>query len=154
MTLVLTSPAFVDGAAIPARYTCDGENVSPVLSWQGVPDSARSLAVIVDDPDAPAGTWVHWVLYGLSPDRNELPEGVPARDTVLDGALQGRNDFKNIGYGGPCPPRGQEHRYVFRVYALGARPELGPGATKADLLDAIEGHVLAEGRLTGLYRRR
>lgn len=154
MSLDVSSPAFGEGESIPSRFTCDGENVSPPLAWRGVPDGAAALAVIVDDPDAPAGTWVHWVLYGLDPGTSELPEGVPARDTVLGGALQGRNDFKDIGYGGPCPPGGQEHRYRFQVYALDAAPGLAPGATKAELLEAMEDHVLAEGRLTGTYRRR
>ncbi|HKK27220.1 MAG TPA: YbhB/YbcL family Raf kinase inhibitor-like protein [Gemmatimonadota bacterium] len=154
MSLDVSSPAFGEGESMPSRFTCDGENVSPPLAWRGVPDGAAALAVIVDDPDAPAGTWVHWVLYGLDPGTSELPEGVPARDTVLGGARQGRNDFEDIGYGGPCPPGGQEHRYRFEVYALDAVPGLAPGATKADLLEAMEDHVLAEGRLTGTYRRR
>jgi len=154
MSLGVSSPAFAEGEPIPSRYTCDGENVSPPLAWRGVPDGAASMAVIVDDPDAPAGTWVHWVLYGLDPGLSELPEGVPTRPAVLGGARQGRNDFEDIGYGGPCPPGGQEHRYRFQVYALDAAPGLEPGATKADLLEAMEGHVLAEGRLTGTYRRR
>lgn len=153
MSLAVESSAFTEGEAIPPRYTCDGENVSPPLAWSGVPGETAALAVIVDDPDAPAGTWVHWVLYGLDPGLTDLPEGVPARETVLDGARQGRNDFKEIGYGGPCPPRGQRHRYAFKVYALDASPELGAGASKAELLEAMDGHVLAEGRLTGTYRR-
>lgn len=154
MSLAVESSAFTEGEAIPARYTCDGPNVSPPLAWSGVPGEAVATAVIVDDPDAPAGTWVHWVLYGLDPGRTELPEGVPTHDTVLGGARQGRNDFEELGYGGPCPPRGQTHRYVFKVYALDAAPDLGPGASKAELLEAMEGHVLAEGRITGTYRRR
>lgn len=150
----LTSPAFEEGGTIPARHTCDGEDLSPPLRWSGVPEGARSLALIVDDPDAPAGTWVHWVLYGVGPDRDELPEGVPAAETGPDGARQGRNDFQRLGYGGPCPPPNGAHRYRFKLYALDADPELEPGATKKKLLDAIEGRVLAEARLTGEYRRR
>lgn len=154
MSLDVTSPAFQPGQPIPTRYTCDGQNVSPPLRWSGVPDSAVTLAVVAEDPDAPHGTWVHWVLYGLDSRRTGLPEGVPPREAVLDGALQGRNDFKDIGYGGPCPPAGQRHRYFFHVYALDERPDLGAAATKADLLDAMKGHVLAEGELMGTYRRK
>jgi len=153
MSLAVRSAAFQEGGTIPPRYTCDGENVSPPLAWTGLPEETAAVAVVVDDPDAPAGTWVHWVLYGLDPSRADLPEGVPARDTVLGGARQGRNDFKNVGYGGPCPPRGQLHHYAFKVYALDETPDLPAGASKAELLGAIEGHVLAEGKLTGTYRR-
>ncbi len=154
MTLDVASPAFDSGDPIPPRYTCDGQNVSPPLRWSGVPEDAVALAVVADDPDAPRGTWVHWVLYGLDAGRSGLPEDVPARESVLDGALQGRNDFKDIGYGGPCPPAGQRHRYFFRVFALDARPDLGAGSTRDELLEAMDGHVLARGELMGTYRRR
>jgi Raf kinase inhibitor-like YbhB/YbcL family protein len=153
MKLDVTSSAFREGDSIPPRYTCDGENVSPPLAWSGVPETTVTLAVIADDPDAPHGTWVHWVLYSIEPTLRDLAEGVPARESVLEGALQGRNDFKEIGYGGPCPPGGQRHRYFFRVYALDARLDLGAGATKAELLEAMAGHVVAEGTLMGTYRR-
>jgi hypothetical protein len=154
MSLDVESPAFQQGEPIPMRYTCDGQDVSPPLRWSGVPETAVTLAVLAEDPDAPHGLWVHWVLYGLEASRSGLPEGVPTREAVLDGALQGRNDFKKIGYGGPCPPAGQRHRYFFRVYALDERPDLGASASRSDLLSAMEGHVVAEGHLMGTYRRK
>jgi Raf kinase inhibitor-like YbhB/YbcL family protein len=157
MTIRLQSPAFLEGGAIPKTYGCDGKDVSPPLKWSGVPETARSLAVVVEDPDAPLGTWTHWVLFDLAADLRELNEGVPTAERVELGsgghsALQGKNDFGKTGYGGPCPPGGTHH-YVFRVFALDASPDLGPGATRQQLLRAIKGHVLAEGRLTGLYSK-
>lgn len=154
MSIRLSSSGFTPGGEIPRRYTCDGDDLSPPLSWEGVPADAASLALIADDPDAPAGTWVHWVLYGLDPAAAGLPEGVPPDETVLGGARQGRNDFRRIGYGGPCPPPNGAHRYFFKLYALRERLELEAGATKAELVAAMEGKVLAEGQLTGTYRRR
>jgi Raf kinase inhibitor-like YbhB/YbcL family protein len=153
MTIKLTSPAFTEGEAIPAKFTCDGSNVSPALEWTDAPAGTKSLALICDDPDAPIGTWVHWVLYGLSPARNRLPEGVPADETLEDGASQGKNDFKKIGYGGPCPPGGKPHRYFFKLYALDVEPDLKPGASKKDVEKAMKGHILAQGQLMGRYRR-
>lgn len=150
----LTSPAFEDGTPVPAQYTADGKDVSPPLKWSNVPEGTRCLALICDDPDAPRGTWVHWVLYGLPTDAVELPEGVPATDTLVNGASQGKNDSKRIGYRGPAPPRGKPHRYFFKLYALDSRLELKPGATKQELLDAMDGHVLAEARLIGTYQRK
>ena len=152
MSIEVTSTAFENEGMIPARYTCDGADVSPPISLSGVPEGARSIALICDDPDAPAGTWVHWVVYDLSPDIKDLPEAVPPDKTVLGGAKQGLNDFRKIGYGGPCPPGGT-HRYFFKVYALDAALNLKPGATKRELLQSMEGHVLAEGQLIGRYRR-
>ena len=152
MGIVVTSAAFGEGELIPARYTCDGADVSPPMSLSGVPEGAKSIALICDDLDAPAGTWVHWVVYDLSPDIKDLPEAVPPDKTVLEGAKQGLNDFLQIGYGGPCPPAGT-HRYFFKVYALDAVMNLAPGARKGDLLKAMEGHVLAEGQLMGKYHR-
>jgi Raf kinase inhibitor-like YbhB/YbcL family protein len=152
--LDLRSAAFEEGGAIPVRYTCDGENVSPPLSWSSVPDETRSLALIADDPDAPGGTFVHWVIYNLPPDTRRLPEDVPSREETLpSGAVQGVNGAGSVGYTGPCPPSGT-HRYFFKVYALDTELDLGGGATKEDLVSAMEGHVLAEGRLVGTYRRR
>jgi hypothetical protein len=156
-TIRLQSPAFADGGAIPKLYTCDGTDVSPPLEWSGVPDSARSVALVVEDPDAPRGTWTHWVLFDIPPDVVKLPEGLPTQDRVELGpdgkvATQGKNDFGRVGYGGPCPPGGTHH-YVFRIYALDVQPSLGPGTTREQLLRSIESHVLAEGRLTGLYSR-
>ena len=153
MTITVTSSAFAAREPIPTRYTCDGADLSPPLAWSEVPQGTQSLALIADDPDAPMGTWVHWVLYGLPADTRELPEGVPAKETVLDGARQGTNDFGRIGYGGPCPPPNGPHRYFFKLFALDAEPELGPGATKDELLAAMRGHVLGGGQLMGLYRR-
>jgi hypothetical protein len=149
----VTSTAFRDGGPIPRNHTCDGEDVSPPLAWSGVPAGAKSLALICDDPDAPMGTWVHWVLYDLPPDCTSLPEGVPRKEKLKNGARQGRNDFRKIGYNGPCPPGGT-HRYFFKICALDAVLNLVPGLTKAELLKAMEGHLLAEGRLMGTYKRK
>lgn len=153
MPLELTSDAFSEGETIPTRYTCDGEDVSPPLSVDGVPAEAESLALIVDDPDAPSRTWVHWVLYGLPADTGSVPESVPPEADVLDGARQGENDFGNLGWGGPCPPPGESHRYVFHLYALDGTPDLASGASKEELLSAIEPMVVEEARLTGRYQR-
>lgn len=152
MTLKLTSAAFEEGGMIPSRYTCDGENVSPPLSWSGVPETAKTLALVADDPDAPRGTWVHWVVYRIPATEKGLPENVPAREALDDGTRQGHNDFKNTGYGGPCPPSGA-HRYFFKLYALDVEPDLPPGVSKEQLLKASEGHVVAEGQLMGRYQR-
>src|SRR5579885_1072038 len=146
MTLKITSTAFDEGGMIPAKYTCDGENVSPPLAWSGVPEAAKSLALVADDPDAPGGTWTHWVIYQIPATEKGLAEHVPARDTLDGGARQGKNDFKKTGYGGPCPPSGA-HRYFFKLYALDTDVNLAPGATKDQLLKATEGHVVAQGQL-------
>lgn len=153
MTIEVTSPAFEDGAEIPSRYTCDGLDVSPPLSWGSVPDGAQSLALIADDPDAPRGTFVHWVIYDLPQDTRRLPEDVPNQRTLPSGAAQGVNGAGGVGYMGPCPPSGS-HRYFFKVYALDTELDLGGGATKEEALSAMERHVLGEGRLMGTYRRR
>jgi Raf kinase inhibitor-like YbhB/YbcL family protein len=149
----LTSPAFPEGGAIPARYTCDGEDVSPPLEWSGLPEGTKSLSMICDDPDAPAGVWVHWVVYDLPPSSTGLPEGVPPREEIAGGGRQGKNDFRKVGYGGPCPPSGT-HRYVFALSALDRTLGLTAAATKAQVVAAMRGHVLAEGKLTGKYTRR
>ncbi|MBF2080491.1 MAG: YbhB/YbcL family Raf kinase inhibitor-like protein [Synechococcales cyanobacterium T60_A2020_003] len=153
MTITLTSPAFKDGQAIPSTFTCDGADLSPPLSWKSVPEDTQSLVLIVDDPDAPKGTWVHWVLFDVPGSTTELPEGIPSKATVLSGAKQGKNDFKRIGYGGPCPPPGKAHRYYFKLYALDKILNLEAGATKADLEALMKGHILAQGQLMGLYMR-
>jgi Raf kinase inhibitor-like YbhB/YbcL family protein len=154
MAFTLTSTAFGDGAAIPAQYTCDGVDVSPPLAWSGPPPGTRSFALIADDPDAPAGTWVHWVLYNLPADVSELPENVAKVESLdLGGARQGRNDFRHPGYGGPCPPPGPAHRYFFKLYALDTRLELKAGAQKKDVEAAMEGHVLGSAQLMGTYGR-
>ena len=150
----LTSTAFAEGAAIPAKHTCDARNVSPPLKWSGVPPGAKSLTLIVDDPDAPSGTWVHWVLYDLPAAASELPEDVAKSQYVTGGAKQGLNDFRHLGYGGPCPPPGKPHRYFFKLYALDAVLDLKPGLTKKDIEKAMEGHILDRAQLMGTYQRK
>jgi Raf kinase inhibitor-like YbhB/YbcL family protein len=134
-------------------YTCEGRDVSPPLKWASVPAATKSFAVVCDDPDAPGGIWVHWVLYNISPKARELPEAIPRDNTLKDGSCQGTNDFPFVGYGGPCPPRGKPHRYFFKVYALDARLDLKPGVTKEELLRAMKGHVLGSGELIGTFGR-
>ncbi len=153
MDITVTSTAFEEGGMVPKKYTGDGEDVSPPLSWTGVPEATKSIALICDDPDAPVGTWVHWVLFNLPADARELPEALPTQETLATGAEQGKNDFGNIGYGGQAPPRGSVHRYYFKVYALDTTLELDPGATKAQLLKAMGNHLLAKGQLMGKYKR-
>jgi len=152
MTIKLTSTAFQDGGLIPARYTCDGPNVSPPLSWSGLPPGTKSLALVCEDPDAPGKTWTHWVVYGIPPTTMQLAEGIVHEETLSNGGKQGKNDFGKIGYGGPCPPSGT-HRYFFKLSALDSEISLEPGATKDQLLGAIDGHVLAQGELMGKYKR-
>ena len=153
--LTLTSPAFSNDGPIPRAHTCDGADQSPPLIWSGVPPAAKQLALVVDDPDAPGRTFVHWVLYGLPPSVTGLPGGVPreARLTKPVTATQGVNDFRRSGWNGPCPPPGPAHRYGFTLYALDAELKLPPGATKAVLLDATRGHVLEQAQLVGRYGR-
>lgn len=153
MALVITSPAFEEGGIIPRRHTCDGEDVSPPLRWTGVPQNVRSLALICDDPDAPARVWVHWVVYNVPATSERLPENILPKPEIAGGGLQGKNDFGKIGYGGPCPPSGT-HRYYFKLYALDTTLKLPAGATKPDLLNAMHGHVLAETQLMGRYARK
>jgi Raf kinase inhibitor-like YbhB/YbcL family protein len=153
VTLQLTSSAFGEGQTIPAKYTADGENLSPPLAWSDPPAGTASYALICDDPDAPRGTWVHWVIFNLPDDLRELKEGVPTLGTLPNGARQGKNDFGNIGYGGPAPPPGKPHRYFFKLYAVDTQLGLPAGATKEQVLTAIKSHVLAEGRLMGKYQR-
>ncbi len=156
MSLTLTSPVIRHNADIPARYTCDGDDVSPPLSWSGVPAGAKSLVLIIDDPDAPDPkaprmTWVHWVLYNIPPDATGFAEGVDAKD-LPKGTLEGINDWKRTGYGGPCPPIGR-HRYFHKLYALDTvLPNLGR-PTKAKLEDAMRGHILMQAELIGNYQR-
>ncbi len=154
MQIEITSPAFQPGKPIPVRYTCDATDTSPPLAWTNVPPASQSLALIADDPDAPVGTWVHWVVYDLPPSTTQLPENLDKSQHVLGGATQGLNDFHRPGYGGPCPPPGKPHRYFFKLYALDRTLGLPPGATKQDLLKAMKGHVLAEGQLMGTYQRK
>jgi len=153
MTFQLTSSAFHDGQMIPATYSGGGADYSPPLAWSGQPPTTVSLALICDDPDAPRGTWVHWVLFNLRGDAHELPEHTQPDGKLANGAQQGKNDFGKLGYGGPAPPRGNPHRYFFKLYALDANLKLPAGATKDQLLKAMQGHVLGETPLMGKYQR-
>lgn len=154
MKLNLTSTAFAEGQPIPRRHAFDDQNLLPMLEWSGVPSATKSLALICDDPDAPMGIWVHWVIYGLPPASTGLAEDVPKSPELVSSAKQGMNDYKHIGYGGPCPPPGKPHRYFFKLYALDIMTDLNPGLTKKDLLKAMAGHVLAEGQLMGTYQQK
>jgi Raf kinase inhibitor-like YbhB/YbcL family protein len=147
MSIQVGRSAFADGEAIPRKYTCDGENLSPPLSWSGVPQGTQSLALVLNDPDAPRGDWVHWVLVDLPPDMEELPEGAQG------GGVEGVNDFGKRGYGGPCPPKGSNHRYYFKLYALDKALNLKAGMTRADAEKAMQGYILAQGQLMGRYSR-
>jgi Raf kinase inhibitor-like YbhB/YbcL family protein len=149
----LKSSAFTAGEMIPQKYTCDGPDVSPPLSWSDVPAGAKSLALIADDPDAPMGTWVHWVAWNIPPNARGLEEGVPKKDSLPNGMKQGTTDFRSIGYGGPCPPSGT-HRYFFKLYALDTSLNLPPSTTKKDLEKAMQGHLLQQVELMGKYARR
>lgn len=150
--MILKSPAFEEGGMIPDRHTCDGENISPPLEWEGVPEGVKSYALLCEDPDAPMGSWVHWVVYDIPPSIAKLPEQVPSEAVLVNGGRQGTNDFYRMGYGGPCPPSGT-HRYFFRLYALDRELDLEPGATKEQLFRAMRSHVLEEAALMGRYRR-
>lgn len=143
--LTVSSPAFGEGETIPERYTCDGEDAPPPLAWRESPPGVESFALIVDDPDAPSGTWVHWILYNIPPEARELGSGATG--------VPGANSWDRNDYGGPCPPRGTEHRYVFTLFALDTMLALEPGADKERVTDAIDGHILAQGQLVGLYGR-
>jgi Raf kinase inhibitor-like YbhB/YbcL family protein len=149
----LQSTAFADGSPIPKKHTADGADVSPPLTWSEVPAGTQAFALICDDPDAPRGTWVHWVLYNLPADTTSLPEKMPAAKTLPNGAKHGANDFKKPGYGGPSPPPGKPHRYYFKLYALDAPLQLAEGATKAQVEQAMTGHILQQAQWMGTYVR-
>ena len=152
-TLRLTSSAFEDGEMIPTIYTCDGEDMSPPLSWRGAPEGTRTLVLIVDDPDAPLRTWVHWVVYNIPVDLEGFPEGMPSEPELASGVQQGQTSWSRSGYGGPCPPSGTHH-YIFTLYALDTSLDLAPARTdKQAVINEIETHVLARATLTGLYGR-
>ena len=153
MSFELTSTAFAARESIPRKYTCDGMDISPPLEWSNPPQGTQAFALIADDPDAPIGTWVHWVLYNLPGETCALPEGVPPDAKLHDGSRHGKNSWGRLGYGGPCPPSGT-HRYFFKLYALDAVLDLAAGVNKERLVQAMEGHVLAQTELVGLYRRR
>jgi hypothetical protein len=149
----LTSKAFKEGGEIPKKYTCDGEDISPQIMWDGVPAQTKSIALICDDPDAPGGTWVQWVIFNLPADYTELPDDIPKEKELKNKARQGVNDFGKTGYGGPCPPPGVHHRYFFKLYALDSVLELDAGAAKRQVETAMKGHILDEGKLMGKYKR-
>ena len=153
MALSITSTAFKDGKRIPKKYTCESDDISPALAWSDVPSAAKSLALIMDDPDAPMGVFTHWVLFNLPSDLSALGEGQPTSERLGNDAKHGINDFGRVGYGGPCPPPGAPHRYFFAIYALDTSLKLKPRSTKQQVLAAIKGHVLAEARLVGTYSR-
>lgn len=150
MSITLTSNAFQEGELIPQKFTCDDANISPALKWSSFPAKTKTFALIADDPDAPKGTWVHWVIFNIPVSVNELPENFPHDKISAGGITQGKNDSGDIGYDGPCPPSGT-HRYFFKMYALDAELDLDAGCTKQNLLDAMEGHVLAQGQLMGRF---
>jgi Raf kinase inhibitor-like YbhB/YbcL family protein len=152
MSFLLKSTAFESGGRIPRQYSCDGKDISPPLVWTGVPDKTASLVLVVNDPDAPRGDWVHWVLYDMPGSRRDLPEHVPAVERIDGGGVQGLNDFGKLGWGGPCPPSGM-HEYVFTLYALFAPLELEPRATRDEVIRKCHGRVLGQARLTGKYAR-
>jgi Raf kinase inhibitor-like YbhB/YbcL family protein len=149
----LISTVFKHKDIIPPQYTCDGQDVSPPLVWSPPPADTQSLALICDDPDAPGKTWVHWVIYNLSPSTHSLPEAVPRESAIAGGGIQGINDFHQPAYGGPCPPGGT-HRYFFKLYALNKTLDLKPGATKAELEATMQGHIIDRGELMAYYSRK
>ncbi|MFH1662829.1 MAG: YbhB/YbcL family Raf kinase inhibitor-like protein [Chloroflexota bacterium] len=153
MTLSISSPAFSEGEKIPPEYTCEGSGISPQLNWVGIPEGTKSLALIVDDPDAPGGVFTHWVVFNIPPDSSGLSKAFPPTPVLPDGTLQGDSDFGRTGYGGPCPPRGKPHRYRFNLYALDKKLDLSAGSSKNQVLNATRGHILAQGQLTGTYQR-
>ncbi len=152
-TLSLKSRAFAPEGAIPPRYTCDGPDLSPPLEWTDPPVPTKSFALDVEDPDAPGGTWIHWVAWNIPAGLRALPEGIARQSPLADGIRQGRNDFERVGYGGPCPPAGT-HRYVFNLYALDVTLSLPAAAEQGALEKAMQGHLLAHAQLVGRYRRR
>jgi hypothetical protein len=155
VNILISSDAFLEGEEMPTKYTCDGDDLSPDLRWSDIPPNTKSLALICEDPDAPSGTFTHWVLFNLPPTVTELPEGVSTAERLANGAVQGQNDFKRIGYGGPCPPpNDSEHRYYFRIYALDIELQLQPGARREDVVPAMVGHALDTGHLMGTYKRK
>ncbi|MCZ7384159.1 MAG: YbhB/YbcL family Raf kinase inhibitor-like protein [Candidatus Methanoperedens sp.] len=149
----ISSEAFNDGGTIPDEYTCEGEDISPPLSWQGLPDGTKSIALIMDDPDASGRAFVHWVIYNIPGSTQKLSKGIPRKEKLADGSLQGMTDFGKAGYGGPCPPLGKPHRYFFKIYAIDKILDLPSKASKEDVETAMKGHILAQGELIGKYAR-
>ena len=153
MVLSVSSPAFQEGDKIPSKYTCEGQDVSPALTWGEPPVGTQSFALVMDDPDALGGVFTHWVIFNIPSDSRQLAEAIPTQAQLTTGALQGKNDFGRIGYGGPCPPPGRSHRYQFTLCALDQPLDLKAGASKKQVIDAMQGHILAQGQLTGTYQR-
>jgi Raf kinase inhibitor-like YbhB/YbcL family protein len=153
MSFALKSTAFANGSEIPVRYTCSGANLSPALSWDGVPAGTHSLALIADDPDAPMGTWTHWLIWNIPAQTAALPEGVPLAEVLGNGARQGKNSSRRIGYEGPCPPPGKPHRYFFKLYALDAVLDVKAGADRSELEPDLNRHVLSETEWMGTFKR-
>jgi Raf kinase inhibitor-like YbhB/YbcL family protein len=149
----LSSQSFTNGGVIPKKFTCDGADVSPQLSWTDAPASIKTFALLTDDPDAPVGNWNHWTIWNVPASAKGLPEGVPKEPRLADGTRQGLNDFHKPGYNGPCPPQGKPHRYYFKLFALDTTLDLEPTATKKDLEGAIKGHIQAQGEWMGRYGR-
>ncbi len=149
----ISADGFKEGGTIPDEFTCKGKDISPSLYWEGIPAGAKSISLIMDDPDARGGAFVHWVLYNIPGQTLMLPKGIPHNQTLADGSMQGMTDFGRAGYGGPCPPPGKPHRYYFKVYALDIKLELPPGVSKTQFENAMKGHILASGELMGKYQR-
>lgn len=153
MSINISSEAFHSNHLIPKKYSCDGENLSPPLAWSNLPVGTESIAIVCEDPDAPSGNFLHWLIFNIDPGVPGLPEGVTERSNMMGSAVQGRNGFGKTGYGGPCPPRGSTHRYFFRAYALDKMLNLGQASTRAVFEKAMEGHLLGTGELVGMYSR-
>jgi hypothetical protein len=151
-SLQVSSASFSDGGSIPQQFTCDGADDSPNLQWPAAPAGTKSFAIVMDDPDAPAD-FTHWLVYNIPPGVHELAQGAPAQAAMPRGSAEGANDFRRLGYGGPCPPAGKPHHYVFRIYALDIRLDLPPGAARKQLDSEIKQHIVAEGQIIGIYQR-
>lgn len=152
--LAVSTPAFGAGGTIPGKFTCDGENISPAIDWEHAPAGTRSIALIVEDPDAPGGIFTHWIICNIPGSRTGIPAGVPQKPVLPDGSIQGLNNFGRPGYSGPCPPRGPPHRYIFRLFCLDIELAVRPPARKDQILAAMSGHVLGSGEVVGRYSRR
>jgi len=151
--MVLETKSFPKGGNITRKFTCDGGDISPQLAWSGAPAETQSFVLIADDPDAPSGTFTHWVAYNISAKTKELAEGVGKSETLPGGGIQGRNDFRKTGYGGPCPPPGKPHHYFFKLFALDSKLNLKPGAARKEVESAMRGHVIADAEVMGTYSR-